>query len=290
MTFVRFKLASTGPALPASLFSLTAWCADLGDRSITPKTIKAYLCGLRSAHVDRGYSDFFTFEHPVLDRVIRGIKRARDIGIPREREPIRRELLLKILGTFDVFTQRGVTLHAFFCLVFAVFLRIGEFIWSSVDREADDFAQWRVTRASVVLHSHSLELTLSFSKTDPFRKGVTISVAATHDAACAVDSLRHLFDKFPTSSGSPLFEAAPGEAFTSESVTQVLRNALSRMGIKGHYFGHFFRRGAATEAREAGLPDSSIQLLGRWASDCYRLYVDTNKDFVLRASRRLQGH
>ena len=202
MTFCKANLASFDvPALPASLYTLSAWCADMGDRGLTPKTIKAYIGGVRSAHVDRGYEDLSAFEHPVLNRVVQGIKRVRGDGIPRERRPITREVLLKILDTLDVSTQQGATLHASFCLAFAAFLRIGEFTWSAADRRTHDFAQWRVTRASVALSSESLELTLPSSKTDPFRKGVTIPVAATHDASCAVDSLNHLFTAFPALQG-----------------------------------------------------------------------------------------
>lgn len=287
-TYCRSHLSN--PALPASPGSLTDWCADLADRSITAKTIKSYLRGVRSAHVDRGFADLSAFVHPMLDRMVAGMKRLKGDGIPRERRPIASDILLKMLDTFDVFTRQGVTFHAAFCLAFAAFLRIGEFTWSSGDREASDLSQWKVTRASVTLSSDSLELTLLSSKTDPFRRGVTIPVAATGDAACAVASLRHLFKTFPAPRGAPLFEAVGGEAFTADLVSKTLRSILSRLGYSGHYAGHSFRRGAATEARLAGLPDSSIQLLGRWKSDCYALYVDTNRAFLLRASLTLQGH
>ena len=73
---------------------------------------------------------------PVLDRTIRGIKRVRGEGISRERKPITRDVLLKILGTFDVSTRQSATLNASFCLAFAAFLRIGECTWSSGDLEA----------------------------------------------------------------------------------------------------------------------------------------------------------
>ena len=93
MTFYKTNLASAAPpALLASLYTLTAWSADLGDRGITPKTIKSYLGGLRSAHVDGGYEDLSVFEYPVLNRVVQGIKRVRGDGVARERRPITRPI------------------------------------------------------------------------------------------------------------------------------------------------------------------------------------------------------
>ena len=240
--------------LPASLFSLTAWCAIMGDSGKVPQTIKAHLCRLRSAHLDRGHSDLSAFEHPVLDRTIRGIKRVRGEGLSRERKPITRDVSLKILGTFDVSTRQGGTQHASFCLAFAALLRTGECTYSSGDLEAVDFSQWRVTRALLVLSLDSLDLTLRSSKTDPLRN-------SCESPACAVDSLRHVFTVFPAPPGAPLFEAVLGEAFSASTVTQTLRIIHQRLNLQGHYSGYSFRRGTATHARDAGLPDSTIQLL-----------------------------
>ena len=86
-----------------------------------------------------------------------------------------------------------------------------------------------------------------------------------------------------------MIEAVRGEVFSASMITQALRAILSDQGLGGHYSGHSIRRGAATEAGNAGLPDSTIQLLGRWKSDSYKLYVVTNKEFFLQVSRRLQG-
>ena len=40
-----------------------------------------------------------------------------------------------------------------------------------------------------------------------------------------------------------------------------------------HYSGHSFRIGAATAAAQAGLEDSTIQLLGRWSSGAFLRYI-----------------
>lgn len=179
----------------------------------------------------------------------------------------------------------GATLHAAFCLAFAGFLRIGEFTWSSGDLN-EEFASYFAVRRSVALHNDHLEFSLPSSKTDPFRRGVTIAIAAADDDACAVRSLRYLFTTFPSAATDPLFN--PGKPFTRHLVAQELRRILRYLGFKGHYSGHSFRRGAATSARESGLSEDEIQLLGRWKSDSYKLYIVANPAYILNASRRHQ--
>ena len=80
-------------------------------------------------------------------------------------------------------------MHATISLAFAGLLRLGE-----ITRDDDsivDFAAWHPTRRSIQLYDDYLQLTLTASKTDPYRKGVTITVAAASDDACAVKSIKH---------------------------------------------------------------------------------------------------
>ena len=42
------------------------------------------------------------------------------------------------------------------------------------------------------------------------------------------------------------------------------------------YSGHSFRRGGASWAFQAGVPGEMIQVLGDWASDAYKRYLEFN--------------
>ncbi len=137
-----------------------------------------------------------------------------------------------------------------------------------------------------MLGRETLELSLTSSKTDPFCQGVTITVANADDSDCPVASMRWLLQRFPSSNSSPLFNV--GNGFTRQYVNNALKESLGNLGYSGNYAGHSFRRGAATWAKEAGLTDQEIQLLGRWRLDSYRLYIDTNPSQILNASKRLQ--
>ncbi len=235
-----------------------------------------------------GFDDLTMFHSAQLERIIAGIRRLHGEANTRERCPITKDILLRILSLFNQSTRLETTLYASFCLAFAAFLRVGEFTYTARDREDDEFCHWFLTRRSVRLYNDHLELTLSASKTDPFRRGITLTVASAEDDAYPVKALKHLFQRWPAASDMPLFETAAGVLFTRDLVTSSLRQSLKSLHIEGHYSGHSFRRGAATSARLAGLSDEEIQLLGRWKSDSYRLYIVTHPSRILLASRRHQ--
>ena len=143
-------------------------------------TIKLYLTGLRSYCVDLGLADLTAFEDPRLQRILRGIKifhAARETE-PRERLPITRDILLRLIAHLDQNTHEGATFHAAFCLAFAAFLRISEFTWSNSEWQADDdFKHWHITRNSVQFQppgprADRAYLTLPASNTDPFAEAL----------------------------------------------------------------------------------------------------------------------
>ena len=142
------------------------------------------------------------------------------------------------------------------------FLRIVEFTYDEKDLLDPDFANWHITRSSIVFYYNYLELTLSTSKNDPFLKGATCRISATFDTACAVIALRNLFAEYSAPPHTPVFDVGQ-KAFTAAGVRPDLEERLQWLGYKGHYSGHSFRRGAATEARNRGVPAWKIQLLGR---------------------------
>ena len=85
------------PAFPASVDSLAQWIAELGNRRLEPKTVKSYLTGIRSAHIDLGYYLPKVFESPVLERLIKSIRRMHGKSDTQERLPFIKDLLLQVL-------------------------------------------------------------------------------------------------------------------------------------------------------------------------------------------------
>lgn len=251
------------------------------------KTLKSYLSGVRSYQVDIGLQNLEVFHHPMLERIIAGIKRLIGEKDKRERKPITREILIKLLEGLDTKTLDGATLHAAYSMAFAAFLRCGEFTYTMQEAASPGFDGWHLTRKSIEIQADKMFISLPASKTDPFRQGVMLIVAATGDRACAIASMKNLFRRFPSAPDAPLFHQSGG-AFTRDFVTFNLRASMRRLGFEGNYSGHSFRRGAATSAKESGLSDADIQMLGRWKSDAYQLYIEKPPSYILNTSRRFQ--
>lgn len=205
----------------------------------------------------------------------------------RERKLITREILLQLLTSLDEKTLHGATLRAAYTLAFAAFLRCGEFTYTAGEAAALGFEEWYLTRKSIDIQIDRMTVSLPASKTDPFRKGIVLTVAAVNYDACAVTAMKNLFTRFPRPPNAPLFHQQH-RAFTRDYVMSNLKPVMRFLGHEGNYSGHSFRRGAATSAKEAGLCDADIQILGRWKSDAYRLYIDTPLTHIFETSKRFQ--
>jgi len=67
-----------------------------------------------------------------------------------------------------------------------------------------------------------------------------------------------------------------------------LNNLLDKFHLnKDHFNTHSFRIGAASSARDANIFDHQIQMLGRWRSDAYKLYIRTSPTDLAKFSKVL---
>ncbi|CAB4023526.1 Retrovirus-related Pol poly from transposon 412, partial [Paramuricea clavata] len=139
---------------------------------------------------------------------------------------------------------------AFFC-----FLRVSEFTCSG---SFDPLVHLSISDVSFDT-SGCLYLFIKTSKTDSFRRGVSLSIGASGKRICAVSAVRRylqvrgMFVFVLSDDGSPL---------TPVVVYCWFRAMLSNFGIRGTYSSHSFRIGAATTEVSAGIPDHLIKTLG----------------------------
>ena len=125
-----------------------------------------------------------------------------------------------------------------------------------------------------------IELSIKSSKTDPFRLGTVIRLAANVTELCPVKALLEYVKYHPLKQG-PLFTFQNGKFLTRRELGKILQQHLPNSCR--NISSHSFRIGAATTAAAAGHPRWLIQSLGRWTSDCFRQYLripDTTIDNV----------
>ena len=88
--------------------------------------------------------------------------------------------------------------------------------------------------------------------------------------------------------GGPLFRLQSGSPLTQAGFVDRLKRVLLQAGIQPDGFsGHSFRIGACTTAAANGVSDASIQLMGRWSSDCFRRYIRPANSDLARISNSL---
>ena len=136
-----------------------------------------------------------------------------------------------------------------------------------------------------------IHITIKQSKTDPFRQGVTLSLGHTSHEICPVRAIAPFLAAQGNKPG-PLFILHNGKMLTREMFGSALDRILTLLHLnKEHFNAHSFRIGAATLAKQAGMSDTHIKMLGRWRSDAYQRYVRMSPTDLAGLSMKLiPGH
>ena len=91
---------------------------------------------------------------------------------------------------------------------------------------------------------------------------------------------------------TPLFRwFASGAALTGQQLHMWVRSMMERIGeCPVEYGTHSLRIGGATSLADAKCPDRIIQTIGRWSSECYRLYCRESFREVIQWVTRMGEH
>ena len=82
--------------------------------------------------------------------------------------------------------------------------------------------------------------------------------------------------------------SGPRKALTVGQLRTMLRAWMEAIGLPPLIYGaHSLRIGGATELAARGVPQLTIQLLGRWDSSAYRAYTRVSQGQALRLSAAL---
>ena len=119
---------------------------------------------------------------------------------------------------------------------------------------------------------------IKVSKTDPFRQGQTIRLAASGSSTCPVRSLQKHLNNCPNGK-QPLFTFQDTTFLTRQTLSALVKQLLRTSELPG-LSSHSFRIGAAKPAAAAKVPDWLIKTLGRWSSNCYEKYIRTPDNII----------
>ena len=237
-------------------------------------TVRTYLSAVRHLHISQGLGVPVTGRLQ-LELALKGYRKQKlltqDARLPIT--PLVLKLIRRVL-TQEAQKYENVMFWAVCCLGFFAFLRSGEMTVQS--RQAFD-PTWDLTCQDIAIDNPEvptlLQITVKGSKTDQLRQGIHLFVGRTACELCPVAAVLSFLALRGQSPG-PLFCFQDGRPLTRQILVTWLKETLRRAGVDAtRYSGHSFRIGAATTAAARGIPDSTIQALGRWNSDSFKRYI-----------------
>ena len=280
--YLRFCRHYRVPPLPLREHNLENFCVSLLTR-VAHKSIKVYLCGVQFWSKMHGDRTIIADMHR-LEYVMMAIRRVQGNTFTRPtRPPITWDMLQRIChyiatheGEYDRAMLTSAVLLAFFGL-----LRVSEYTSPSANR-ADDATLF----VSDVTFSVPRRLALIFlkrSKTDPFRRGVTVRIGMQGHSLCPVRALG-LYIAIRGQHPGPLYQFQNGMYLTRARILDVITCSLPDVPFVNT---HSFRRGGASALAAAGCPQEVIQILGRWKSMAYIEYLSYTDEYLSNAQRSM---
>jgi len=129
-----------------------------------------------------------------------------------------------------------------------------------------------------------LQLALKQSRTDTFKKGCKVYVGETDNIISPIKAVISYLSK-RTNQPGPLFITKDGKGWTAAMFWTALKSLLVK--LKDYYNTHSLQIRAATSTSLLNMPDSHIQLLGRWQSNAFQRYIKPPPTELAKFSKTL---
>jgi hypothetical protein len=226
---------------------------------------------------------------PAVKGLLKGMKILEDHDNPKERRyPLTTchlQDMLRVLPECDVTAKQATVMGAMWKVMYFGLLRIGEALTKrkGSGQGWTEPLRWRhVTFFTCAKTQQKYAvLRLPPSKTD--KTGIKYKIVLPrleeqHASICPVRALETLLDDIPIGTDVndwEIFEnKTHGVKFTYDKYTRILKEALRKANYDDSlYHTHSWRIGAATVARALGFSKEDIKMLGRWESDCWKVYT-----------------
>ena len=260
--------------LPADLDTMCAYAQFL-SRSMQPATITNHLSGVRTLHSFVGCRYNFS-EDFHLKLVMRGIPRIYP-HVPHCAKPFTPSILLQFYRCMDHDNSLHRTVWACCLTLFFTLARLGSILPAST--KSRDFQRF-LTRDRINFCAEGLVVTLLHTKTIQFgTRRLHIPLLKLNSTLCPVLAYRNALHMIRASEFLPAFvfqEKAKTRWLTKDLFISTFRTVASKFmeADVSSCTGHSFRRGGASWAFQSGVPGELIQVMGDWASNAYKQYLE----------------
>ncbi len=293
-SYVSFCTMHNGKPWPSQMIMLEEWAATRIFGSTLPKqgqikpdTVLSYLSTIKSYHIKSRLS-LGGFDNPRMILIIKSGRRLFP-SKKQNRLPFTKEILEKIKEE-ELLSITDLNVDTAFRVAWAGFMRMGELTYTATEAKKATFAETGLTRSDISFAEGDQYaiLRLKQSKTDTEYTGVQIILAATGEPTCPVAILRRLFIQDLRPPNAPLF-TLQSSAFSHQAVVNILKQRIAAVGLpEANYSGHSVRKRAAQHAADYGILDETIQRLGRWTSNAFKLYFTTTLETLFNFNLRFQ--
>jgi hypothetical protein len=268
-------------------------------------TVHGWLHGIQHAHILHGLGDPLAGKLR-LRLVRKGLKRLEQ----RRRGPTRKlaataELLHEVIenGGLNIMTWNDSVLITAILFGFFKLRRSSEFLRKGVQPDNDKCVRVGdcvLAREGQILgmsdsrttEADELIATQRRSKVDQEGRGTVTNTFLSGDRRlCVVTWFKHLLKLNPTHFQDPLrflFTLSDGRVLSRDAVSEALKAATRRLGMKEADIDVIsLRAGGASTMYHAGFTVEEIQRRGRWASDCWKVYVHEGRTKARNVAARM---
>ena len=279
------------PALPVTESKLLAFTVLAHDKKkLLSETIRNYLCAIAFVHKINGYDDPRNTSS-LLRLVLDGCRRHdRDNGYEKRlRLGISGTMLKTVVSSLNLSSFRAARWAAWACTSYFGCFRANELV-----QTANGGVRFLWGHLHIGANATSfMTLKQYFCKPRQFGPAVNIPICFTGESTCPVLRTKH-YRAFFAGKGNldhlPAFMDLDGKPYTYKQALADTRYYLRQCGYTGNHYGtHSFRIGLASEAGRLALPDWTVQLLGRWNSQCFRIYIQTDPTVLAGYAHQLRG-
>ena len=214
-----------------------------------------------------------------LEQLLAGVKRAN-----RAKRNVKKALKLrevtKLVRRLNITNVMNHTCKIMFkaalLLAFFGFLRCSEYTRTSLNRG------FCLRRKDVKVNNDHIKVTLRKTKSNQFSSSI-VRIYGNGTEICPLSAMNEYLNSRNLKKSSPLFWKG-SSPLTYSSFNAILKQLLTAVGLNpSQYSSHSLRSGAATTAANRGIPSWLIQNLGRWHSDCYKIYVKNPVNAIRKA-------
>ena len=266
---------------PCDNMQLCRFGQHLSTTFSSPDSVSNYLSGIRT------YLALLREQVPdVNDRQMKmfttGLKRVMPHAI-KQAEPVTPQLLLRLSKVVNYKDQVEVVAWTGLLLGFYMFLRKSNLVpdtMTTFDRE-QQFCRGDVNLLGL---DKAMMIEIRWSKTIQHKQKILrLPVLPTKNKAiCPVFWMHYVIQRIPVAPHQPVLALVAGNNNLALSANQLIgrfRKWLTLIGEEPSiYTLHSLHRRGATFAYQSNMEGEMIKLMGDWASDTYKRYVDVSMD------------